>query len=54
VSDDEKFAVMSLTNFKADYWRAFKALSMKRFLSQVASEASEWAEAAGVPEDERE
>jgi hypothetical protein len=45
--------VLSITNFKADYWRAFKGLSMQRFMAQIASEAKEWCEQADVPEDER-
>ena len=47
-----KFVTLSLTNFKADYWRAFKALSMSKFLNQVAGEASTWAEFAGIPQEE--
>ena len=50
---ESKFTVLSITNFKADYWRAFKGLSMQRFMAQIASEAKEWCEQADVPEDER-
>ncbi len=30
---ENKYAVVSITNFKADYWRAFKTLSMLKFLA---------------------
>lgn len=44
VTDSEnKFAVVSITNFKAEYWRAFKTLSMLKFLSQLTTEAADWA-----------
>ena len=41
-----------MTNFKADYWRAFKTLSMIKFLSQLTTESADWASQAGIPEEE--
>ena len=40
--EESKFVVLSLTNFKADYWRAFKALSLFKFMNQVTTEAQDW------------
>ena len=49
---ESKFAVVSITNFKAEYWRAFKTLSMLKFLSQLTTESADWASQAGIPESE--
>lgn len=33
VDSSSKFAVLSITNFKAEHWRAFKALSLLKFMN---------------------
>jgi hypothetical protein len=43
---------VSITNFKAEYWRAFKTLSILKFLAQLTTESSDWAERAGIPPEE--
>ena len=50
---NQKHVVFSFTNFKADYWRTFKALSLMHFLERMTVETESWVDQADIPSEER-
>ena len=51
----QKTALFSFTNFRADYWKLFKSLSLAMFIDRFAFEAKDWVgKVEGLPSEEHE